>query len=271
MPRRLRLVTPAVAAALLVLVTFSAVLLLHEWLTAATTAPAGEAGKALAQPLVKIDAAGTVTSHGYCVYYVLYARNVGRAPATIDPRAPGYVELAGDGRVPAATAPGLPREIPPGRAERIILAPARQHPEPSLAATLATAQGVEATIRKRCGQRTALTVALVLKPEDTKIIDLGNGVIVKAISQPYDGAGNYNVTIVINATTSNATVVYARAEIVTATGTHPLWAANPIVDFADIGVAPFSGPNYVAVYWVPITYLEFPVTVLATVYTEPPP
>jgi hypothetical protein len=60
---------------------------------------------------------------------------------------------------------------------------------------------------------------------------------------------------------AGVTALYGWAEIVTANGPYPRYAANPAVEH----LGPVEGSNYWSNYWVPVEPDEFPVSVILAV------
>ncbi len=251
----------AVAAALLVLVSVAAALLLYLW---AGSVAAGGGQRPHALPALKIDAVEPVRgAGGRCVYFRVYVRNVGTATTVIDGNASGYVEGL-EGAVAAASAPLRERRLAPGDSASFSLVPLWAVNRPGRVRVVASG-GVEASASVRgCGVSPIGTVLLLPAVDGASASRrLPGGVVVGARVEYVTASGGetlyrvwYNVSL-----PAGVTLTYLRAEILTVDGVHPVWAGNPVVEYTST----VSGPNYVADYWEPVRESEFPVTVVVSV------
>lgn len=255
----MRALSGAVAAALLVLATVSAATLLYLWAAAASQPPAGRA----ALPALKIDAVEPVQGGGggRCVYLRVYLRDAGAAPATVEGNTSGYLE--GDTVAVLRAAPLRSYRLAPGEEAQLRLVPARRVESPRLLRVVA-AGGVEASATVR-GCRVALLGVVHRHPPvdgSREATVLPGGVRVETWVEYYatDGSGLRLYRVWFNVTPPPGLVVrYARAEILTASGGHPVWAASPVAEHWGL-----RWPDWWAEYWAPVREDEFPVTVVVS-------
>ncbi|BES81857.1 hypothetical protein [Pyrodictium abyssi] len=254
------------AVALLTLIAVVSAGILYMWYSGFTGGNEPSASSGLAA--LRIVAVSPLYSGNseYCYGVSVAVANIGDAPVTLGNVSSIILGDASGSTVPCIGLWDGDTTIPPGEIVELTALPMGQLSSArTMQVRVVSTGGAEAssTLRTMC-ERVARGYVVRLPALDgyTTTIDAG-GVNVTLAVELYDATYNtYNVSYRVDMP-DGVRLAYARLEILNSTGGHPRWAANPVVEHYDV-----PGPNYAANYWLPVGRDEFPVTVLASLYTE---